>query len=82
VVCLNGARIGEHDPCFTAGYFDVTSAIHWGAPNELVIRIGVYPGVLPENVSQGIDFEKNRWTPGIYDDVELLVINRVMRRKE
>ena len=75
VVYLNGVRIGEHDPCFTAAYFDVTRAIHWGASNELVIRIGAHPGVLPENVSEGTDFEKNRWTPGIYDDVKLLVMN-------
>jgi beta-galactosidase len=60
---------------FTAAYFDVTGAIHWNATNELVIRIGAHPGVLPANVSQGTDFEKNRWTPGIYDDVSLLVMN-------
>ena len=75
VVYLNGTRVGEHDPCFTAAYFDVTSSIHWGASNELVIRIGAHPGVLPSNVSEGTDFEKNRWTPGIYDDVKLLVMN-------
>jgi len=75
VVYLNGVRIGEHDPCFTAAYFDVSRAIHWNAPNELVIRIGAHPGVLPANVSQGTDFEKNRWTPGIYDDVSLMVMN-------
>src|ERR1700685_1618140 len=75
VVYLNGVQIGEHAPCFTAAYFDVTRAIHWGAPNELVIRIGAHPGVLPENVSEGTDFEKNRWTPGIYDDVKLMVMN-------
>jgi len=75
VVYLNGTRVGEHDPCFTAAYFDVTPTIHWGAPNELVIRIGAHPGVLPSNVSQGTDFEKNRWTPGIYDDVKLFVMN-------
>jgi beta-galactosidase/beta-glucuronidase len=75
VAYLNGVRIGEHDPCFTAAYFDVTRVIHWGGPNELVIRIGAHPGVLPENVSEGTDFEKNRWTPGIYDDVKLLVMN-------
>ena len=40
-----------------------------------MVRIGAHPGVLPENVSQGTDFEKNRWTPGIYDDVSLLVMN-------
>jgi len=75
VVYLNGVRIGEHEPCFTAAWFDVTAAIHWNAPNELVIRIGAHPGVLPANVSQGTDFEKNRWTPGIYDDVTLMVMN-------
>jgi len=74
-VYLNGVRVGEHDPCFTAAYFDVTRSIHWGAANELVIRIGAHPGVLPANVSQGTDFEKNRWTPGIYDDVKILVMN-------
>jgi hypothetical protein len=75
VVYLNGVRIGEHEPCFTAAWFNVTRAIHWNAPNELVIRIGAHPGVLPANVSQGTDFEKNRWTPGIYDDVTLMVMN-------
>ena len=75
VVYLNGTRIGEHDACFTAAYFDLTSSIRWSASNELVIRIGAHPGVLPSNVSEGTDFEKNRWTPGIYDDVTLSVMN-------
>ncbi len=75
VVYLNGVRIGEHDPCFTAAYFDVTRSIRWSAQNELVIRIGAHPGVLPANVSQGTDFEKNRWTPGIYDDVSLMAMD-------
>ncbi len=72
VVYLNGVQVGEHDPCFTAAYFDVSQSIHWSAENELVIRIGAHPNVLPANVSEGTDFEKNRWTPGIYDDVALL----------
>ena len=75
VAYLNGVLIGEHDPCFTAAYFDVTRAIHWGARNELVIRVGAHPGVLPKDVSAGTDFEKNRWTPGIYDDVSLMVMD-------
>jgi hypothetical protein len=75
VVYLNGVRIGEHDPCFTSVTFDVTRAIHWGAQNELVIRIGAHPGVLPANVIGGTDFEKNRWTPGIYDDVTLMAMS-------
>jgi hypothetical protein len=71
VVWLNGKRIGEHSGCFTAGIFDVTSAIKWGRANQLVVRIGAHPGVLPPNVNGGTDFEKNRWTPGIYDSVSL-----------
>ena len=35
------------------------------------MRVGAHPGVLPESVSAGTDFEKNRWTPGIYDSVSL-----------
>jgi hypothetical protein len=70
-VWLNGKRIGEHLPCFTAAVFDVTGAIRWNGANELIVRVGAHPGVLPENVSAGTDFEKNRWTPGIYDSVSL-----------
>jgi beta-galactosidase/beta-glucuronidase len=74
-VFLNGARVGEHYPCFTSATFDVTKAIHWSASNDLVIRVGAHPGVLPKNVVCGTDFEKNRWTPGIYDDVTLATMN-------
>lgn len=70
-VYLNGKRIGEHWSNFTAGYFDVTQAMRWDGPNKLVIRIGAHPGALPRHVAYGTDFEKNRWTPGIYDDVTL-----------
>jgi len=71
MVYVNGERIGEHYPCFTAAYFNVTTATRWNATNEVVVRIGATPGALPANVSNGTDFEKNRWTPGIYDDVSL-----------
>jgi len=69
-VWLNGTKIGEHLPCFTAARFDVGKVIRTGA-NELIIRIGAHPGVLPASVSGGTDFEKIRWTPGIYDSVSL-----------
>jgi hypothetical protein len=67
---LNGQKIGEHLPCFSAAVFDVSRAIKDGR-NELVIRVGAHPGVLPDTVSAGTDFEKNRWTPGIYDSVSI-----------
>jgi beta-galactosidase len=71
-VWLNGKQIGEHLPCFSAAVFDVSGAVRLGA-NELVVRVGAHPGVLPETVTAGTDFEKNRWTPGIYDSVSLML---------
>ena len=72
-VWLNGRKIGEHWGCFTASIFNITEAIRWDAKNELLVRVGAHPGILPETVSGGTDFEKNRWTPGIYDRVSLLL---------
>jgi beta-galactosidase len=69
-VWLNGVKIGDHLPCFTAAVFDVSQAIRRGR-NELIVRVGAHPGVLPPAVSGGTDFEKSRWTPGIYDNVSL-----------
>ncbi|MFB3830109.1 MAG: glycoside hydrolase family 2 TIM barrel-domain containing protein, partial [Bryobacteraceae bacterium] len=72
-VWLNGRKVGEHLPCFTAGRFLLTEAMRWDAENELVIRIGAHPGVLPDSVACGTDKEKNKWTPGIYDSVSLIL---------
>jgi len=69
-VWLNGIKIGDHLPCFTAATFDVSWAIRQGK-NELIVRVGAHPGVLPPTVSAGTDFEKIRWTPGIYDSVSI-----------
>jgi beta-galactosidase len=74
-VYLNGQRLGEHFPCFTAAYFDLSKAIRWNGDNDLTIRVGAHPGVLPTSVSAGTDFEKNRWTPGIYDDVSVIAFD-------
>ena len=54
-----------------AGYFNVTEAVNWEADNRLVVRIGAHPAAVPSWVPTGIDFEKNKWTPGIYDSVAL-----------
>ncbi len=72
-VWLNGKKIGDHLGCFTAGYFDVSGAIDWTGENELTVRIGAHPGVMPESVPCGTDNEKLKWTPGIYDSVSLLL---------
>ena len=70
-VWLNRKKIGDHFSCFTAGYFDMTKAMNWEGENRLLVRIGAHPDVVPPGVPTGIDFEKNRWTPGIYDRVSL-----------
>jgi hypothetical protein len=72
-VWLNGKKIGEHYSCFTAGYFNLTGAMNWKGENRLLVRIGAHPDVVPPGVPTGIDFEKNRWTPGIYDRIPLLL---------
>jgi len=70
-VWLNGQKLGEYSGCFTASLFTLNEAIRWDSENTLVIRIGAHPAVLPDNYPTGSDFEKNQWTPGIYDSVSL-----------
>jgi hypothetical protein len=68
-VWLNGHKVGEYSGCFSAGYFPLNDAIRWEAENTLLIRIGAHPAVLPDTFPTGSDFEKIKWTPGIYDSV-------------
>jgi hypothetical protein len=70
-VWLNGKRLGEYAGCFTASYFHLESAIRWNAENTLLVRIGAHPAVLPDTYPTGSDFEKIKWTPGIYDRVSV-----------
>ena len=71
-VWLNGQKLGEYAGCFTASYFDLDRAIRWNGENSLVIRIGAHPAVLPDTYPTGSDFEKIKWTSGIYDSVSVL----------
>ncbi len=72
-VWVNGRKIGEHLGCFTAGFFNATSALKWNAQNEVIVRIGAHPAAVPASVPTGTDFEKLKWTPGIYDRVALFL---------
>ena len=45
-VWVNGQMVGEHLPCFTAAIFDVSGKLRQGL-NEIVVRVGAHPGVLP-----------------------------------
>jgi beta-galactosidase len=79
-VWLNGQKLGEYSGCFTASYFPLEKAIRWNAENTLVIRIGAHPAVLPDNFPTGSDFEKIKWTPGIYDDVSVIFCDNPLLR--
>ena len=74
-VWLNGRKRGEYAGCFTASYTPLDQAISWGQENTLVVRIGAHPAVLPDTYPTGSDFEKIKWTPGIYDSVSVIYCN-------
>jgi hypothetical protein len=69
---LNGAWLGDHLPCFTPGLFDAHGALRAGE-NELVVRVGAFRDAVPQHVPSGWDYEKCRFTPGIFDSVELIL---------
>ena len=71
-VVLNGQPLGEHIPCFTPGYFDAKAALKAG-DNELLIRVGAYRDAMPKKTPDGWDYEKQKFIPGIYDSVELIL---------
>ncbi|MHB8863759.1 MAG: discoidin domain-containing protein [Pirellulaceae bacterium] len=73
-VFMNGQLAGEHWPCFTPMEFDVRRFLRpAGEVNEVVVAVGAHRTLLPKGMPDGADFEKIRYTPGIYDSVELLL---------
>ncbi len=71
-VFLNGKYIGEHSPNFTPGFFDAASVIKTGE-NVLLVRVGSCRNSTPLSIPNGFDFEKDRYIPGIYDNVQLIL---------
>lgn len=73
-VWLNGKLIGGHLPCFTPAYFNIAEHLKGNnAENELIIRVGATPQALPDYIPYGSDFEKQKYLPGIYDSVEIIL---------
>jgi len=77
-VSVNGALVGQHVGCYSAASYDIAQPLRWGTSNEVLIRIGAHPGVLPPDSPCGTDFEKTRWTPGIYDSVSVAFTDSLM----
>ena len=71
-VFLNGQLLGEHLPSFTPGYFNARPALKTGE-NVIVIRIGADRDSVSALVPDGMDFEKQRYIPGIFDSVDLIL---------
>ena len=71
-VFLNGTLLGDHLPSFTPGYFDAKPALKTGS-NEILIRVGADRDAVGRAYPDGFDFEKERYIPGIFDSVELIL---------
>ena len=71
-VFLNGTLLGDHVPSFTPGYFDAKPALKTGS-NEILIRVGADRDAVGRAYPDGFDFEKQRYIPGIFDSVELIL---------
>jgi len=71
-VYLNGKLLGDHSPSFTPGYFDAKAALKTGE-NVLLVRIGADRDAIGRAYPDGFDFEKQRYIPGIFDSVQLIL---------
>jgi beta-galactosidase len=73
-VFLNGHLVGENFSCFVPVYFNVGDYLRDnGEQNVIHVRVGAFPDRVPATVPWGHDYEKIRYIPGIYDDVELIL---------
>ncbi|NGM61086.1 hypothetical protein G5B30_04045 [Sphingobacterium sp. SGG-5] len=71
-VYINGQLVGENPYSFTSGIFDIGKYLNKPRKdNELIIGVGCR-NMLPDTVTNGHDFEKKRYIPGIYDKVEII----------
>ena len=73
-VYINGKFVGENPYCFTPSYFDLKPFLKRGH-NEIVIGIGCSEQLM-DTIPWGHDFEKLKYIPGIYDNVEITLSNK------
>jgi|CXWL01.1.fsa_nt_gi hypothetical protein len=71
-VILNGQVLGAHEGSFTPAYYDARAALQPGE-NVLLIRVGADRDAVTQAVPGGFDNEKDRYIPGIFDSVELIL---------
>lgn len=71
-VWINGSYVGRNLSNCTSACYNISDLIKFDDENEIVIRIGAHPGVLPYWMYSGKDDDKRYWTPGIWDDVSII----------
>lgn len=73
---INNTYVGENLYSFTPSYFDIKPYLKpAGEQNEIVIAVGSYD-LVPDTIANGRDFEKLKYIPGIYDNVEITTTGR------
>lgn len=75
-IYINGKDMGSSMECYTPMDFPVSSAIKYGAENEILIKVGDRVW-LPSEAAGGTDKEKEHYLPGIWDDVELSFTGKI-----
>jgi len=69
---LNGKDLGESWASFTPVLRDVRSALKPGR-NTLVVKVAAHATQVPSGYPHGLDPEKTKYIPGIFDSVELIL---------
>jgi hypothetical protein len=77
-VFLNGKAVGESELNFTSLYFNLTPFLKGNnSENELIVRVGAHISAVSDSVVTGGDPERNRYPPGLYDHVQLILSDDV-----
>jgi beta-galactosidase len=72
---INGKPAKIHQTIFSSYETDITSLLKpAGEENEIVLRLGTFDNY-PDTCINGNDFEKIKFIPGIFDDVNLILSN-------
>ena len=72
-VWLNGEELGMHFGSYTRQEYEASKAIRFGEPNTLLVRVGADRDKVPPTIPAAQDAEKERFIPGIWDDVDLVL---------
>ena len=79
-IFVNGMEVGTSMSCFTPVEFPVSRFLKIGQENEILVRVGDRTW-LPAQAAGGTDKEKEKYLPGIWDDVTLSFTGQIRINK-